>query len=144
MRILLQLKTRQLQDWTDRKINPDNINPKNYPYRERLLGLLKDHEIYEIDGPIPLQKSKELIQWADKIICIDSFLQHLCWYMDRLAIVLWGTSDPLIFGHKENINLLKDRKYLREKQFWKWEQAPYIPEAFVEPETVLQYIREDK
>ena len=58
--------------------------------------------------------------------------------------MLFGQSDPLIFGHPENINLLKDRKYLREQQFWWWEQCEYKEDAFVRPEEVIKYLEIDK
>jgi hypothetical protein len=69
---------------------------------------------------------------------IDNFFHH--WALlqfKKPGIVLWAQSDPEIFGHDGNINLLKDKKYLREKQFEMWEQATYNPEAFVEPEIVV-------
>jgi hypothetical protein len=73
---------------------------------------------------------------------VDSFLQHFCWSIGVKAIVLWGTSDPLIFGHEENINVLKNRGYLRPNQFDMWEGDPYNPNAFVTPEEVLKIISE--
>ena len=49
-------------------------------------------------------------------------------------------SDPNIFGHPENINLLKDRSYLAEQQFLWWDLYEYNPEAFVKPEEVLKFL----
>lgn len=118
-------------------------NPKDYPepYRNRLYSLLP--HVVKIDKIESLENLENLIKQADYIITIDSFLQHLAWYYGKQAIVLWGQSDPNIFGHKENINLLKDTKYLRDRQFWLWSQTPVIPEAFVEPEEILKYIRKE-
>jgi hypothetical protein len=76
-------------------------------------------------------------------IGVDSFFQHFCWDLGKPGIVIWGQSDPNIFGHPENINLLKDRKYLREKQFWLWEQAEYNEEAFVLPVAVLKHLNKN-
>ena len=143
MLVLLQLESRQLSSgWKNEAINPKNINPKNYPHRERLIELLKEkgYEIKEIKEKIPLAESKKLIQEADLIICIDSYLQHLCWYVGKQAIVIWGISDPEIFGHSENINILKDRSYLRKDQMLRWEQAPYVPESFSPPEDIMKEI----
>jgi hypothetical protein len=56
--------------------------------------------------------------------------------------VIWSQSNPLIFGHEENINLLKDKKYLRKEQFYLWEQCEYNKDAFVEPTTVLKHIKQ--
>jgi ADP-heptose:LPS heptosyltransferase len=129
MKILLHLRSKELRNGRE--------NPKNYPFREELYELLKGHEIIEIQKPIPLEDSIRYIKEADAIICIDSYLQHLCWYVGKQAIVLWGQSDPEIFGHKENLNLLKNKKYLREKQFWLWEQTLYNEDVFVSPKEII-------
>jgi hypothetical protein len=71
----------------------------------------------------------------------DSFFQHFCWDLGKPGVVVFGQSDPNIFGHPENINLLKDRSYLRDKQFWIWEQAEYKEDAFVNPEVVLEALK---
>lgn len=141
MKILFHLKAKEL--------STGEVNPKNYPFRDELYATflgpvdsVKHYELKEITGPIPLQESKDLIDWADKIICIDSYLQHLAWYMGKQAIVLWGQSDPSIFGHPENINLLKNKKYLRERQYGLWTQTSYNKEAFVTPEIIIKTLNE--
>ena len=68
------------------------------------------------------------------------FFQHLGWDEGKQGIVLWGPSDPLIFGHPENINLLKDRKYLVPNQFLIWEQQEYQSERFVKPNEVMEHL----
>lgn len=126
-------------------------NPKNYPYWKELISLI-DEDIVQvgISGEeqlvkdfrknLSLNEMSNLINECKTWISVDSFFQHFAWHLGKPGIVLWGQSDPDIFGHKENINLLKDRKYLREKQFWIWEQCEYNSEAFVEPEYVLKYL----
>jgi hypothetical protein len=52
--------------------------------------------------------------------------------------VLFSISDPLIFGHPENLNLLRDRKFLRPRQFDLYYINQYNQEAFVTPPEVLQ------
>jgi hypothetical protein len=49
-------------------------------------------------------------------------------------------SDPLIFGHPENINLLKDRNSLAANQFLWWENTEHNPNHFVKPEEILPHI----
>ena len=124
-------------------ISKGNIkNAKSYPdeYWDELIDLLKDHEIKEIKGILPLNEIVDLVNWADTILSIDSFLPHLIVYhkIDKKVIVLWGTSDPLIFGYPENINLLKDRSNLREQQFKWWKDEP-VPsnDVWVTPEDVF-------
>src|SRR5207245_504005 len=79
----------------------------------------------------------KLILESQTGISVDSYLQHYYWYLGRRAIVLFGISDPLIFGHQENINLLRDRKFLRPRQFDLYYLDQYNPEAFVSPDEVI-------
>jgi ADP-heptose:LPS heptosyltransferase len=81
----------------------------------------------------------KLVNEVDLILSVDSYLQHVAWHCGKKAIVIFSLSDPLIFGHKENINLLKDRKYLRVDQFGYWHEVQYNKEAFIEPNEVLKY-----
>jgi len=126
-------------------------NPKNYPYWKELISLINEEIIQvgvegekqlvsEFRKDLPLGDLRYLIGKCRTWISIDSFFQHLAWDCGKKGIVLWGQSDPLIFGHPENVNLLKDRSYLREKQFWWWEQCQYREEAFVKPAEVLKYL----
>src|ERR1035437_3729664 len=66
---------------------------------------------------------KKLCNKVEHIVCIDSFLQHLLAPSLRKIIVLWSKSDPNLFGYMHNINLLKDRKYLRPDQYGVWPQC---------------------
>ena len=118
---------------------PGNVHTaKSYPHWDRFLELLRGHEVTTISGTIPLEQVIGLVNWCDVWVSIDSFLQHLvAYYKLKPGVVIWGLSDPLIFGHPENINLLKDRKYLRASQFHWWRDQPSVPDAFVEPEQVL-------
>jgi ADP-heptose:LPS heptosyltransferase len=114
---------------------------KSYPdpYWDELIKLLKDHEIKEIKGILPEQEIIDLVNWCDTWISIDSFLQHLCAYKNlKPGIVLWGLSDPELFGYKHNINLLKDRKYLRPDQYRWWNDVPYNADAFISPDEVIK------
>ena len=82
---------------------------------------------------------KDCVTW----IGVDSFFQHLAWDEGVPGIVLWGPSDPLIFGHKENTNLLKDRSYLVENQFLWWENTEHRADRFVKPKEVLAYLNKE-
>lgn len=128
-------------------------NPKNYPYWDELLALInkeqikitqigssKDKQLPFVDSFLVNEKFlniKNLIKEHDTWISVDSFIQHLNHYYDKKpGIVIWSQSDPKIFGYDENVNILKHRKYLREKQFWLWEQCQYNKEAYVNPTVV--------
>lgn len=132
---------------------PDGkLHPKDYPYWKEVISGLNDHIIQVgIEGEVQLVDDfrkglslgqlQKLVNECDTWISVDSFFQHFCWDLHKPGIVLWGQSDPLIFGHPENVNLLKDRKYLREKQFWLWTQCEYNKDAFVEPQVVIDAVK---
>lgn len=126
-------------------------HPKNYPFWPELIKKLQDagHEIIQVGivgesqlvsdmrTGLNLKQLGELIHSVDGWIGIDSFGQHYCWDLGKSGIVLFGQSDPLIFGHPENTNLLKDRRYLRERQFWLWEQCDADDDVWVTPDEVF-------
>ena len=124
-------------------------NAKNYPYWKELIRLI-DEPIVQvgIDGEEQLvddfRKNLSLIQLGNLVdqcrtwISCDSFFQHFAWDRKKYGIVLWSVSDPYIFGHPENINLIKDCLHLRENQFLWWEQTEHDPSKFVNPEIVIE------
>jgi hypothetical protein len=136
-----------------KKLNNGKQNPKNYPYWKELIAQINEPIVQVgIEGEVQLvgdfrpnlriSELRELIQKCRIWIGCDSFFQHLCWDEKKKGIVLWSVSDPLIYGHPENINLLKDRKYLAENQFLWWEYVDHLNERFVEPQIVLEYLKE--
>ena len=130
------------------KLRTGDNNPKNYPYWEELISKIDEPIIQVgIEGEkqlvedfrtnLPIDELCKLLKECRTWIGVDSFFQHLAWREGKQGIVLWGPSDPLIFGHPENINLLKSRDYLAPNQFLWWEQTEYKAERFVKPEEVL-------
>jgi ADP-heptose:LPS heptosyltransferase len=133
------------------KLRNGQNNPKNYPWWPELISMMNEPIIQVgVESEIPLvddfrknlsiEDLTKLILECRTWISVDSFFQHLAWDIGKPGVVLWGQSDPLIFGHPENTNLLKNRKYLREKQFWWWEQCDYNADAFAKPEEVIKYV----
>lgn len=127
-------------------------HPKNYPFWEEVIKNTNEHIIQvgikgetqlveDFRTNLPLYELALLVKDCKTWVSVDSFFQHFCWDIGKPGIVIFAQSDPNIFGHPENINLLKDRKYLRDKQFWIWEQAEYKEEAFVGPEIVLNALK---
>lgn len=127
-------------------------NPKNYPYWRELIEMIDEPIIQVgIEGEkqlvpdfrknLPITELRKLIQECRTWISCDSFFQHLGWDEGKKGIVLWGVSDPLIYGHPENINLLADRKHLAENQFLWWEFIEHQNERFVEPKIVLEHLK---
>ena len=135
------------------KLRNGKNNPKNYPWWSELIKLLDQHIVQigvqgeqqlvdDFRTNMPLTELAELVKECKTWIGVDSFFQHFCWDLKKPGIVLWSQSDPNIFGHPENINLLKDRKYLRKEQFWLWEQCEYNKDAFVDPNEVMKHINQ--
>lgn len=125
-------------------------NPKNYPFWNELIKQIDEPIIQVgIEGEeqlvpdfrknLSLTELKKLIHECRIWIGCDSFFQHLAWSEGKAGIVLWSVSDPLIFGHPENINLLKNRTNLAPNQFLWWEQTEYDENKFVNPKIVLGY-----
>ena len=128
-------------------------NAKNYDRWPELIALLnaEGHEVIQVaasgevrlDGVsmflqgFPLEKLEQVIREADTWISVDSWLPHFCATM-RLptGIVIWSQSDPRIWGYKHNINLSKGQ--LRPYQYAPWYDVPHDPDAFVEPEAVME------
>lgn len=137
--------------WAKTMRNGDR-HPKNYVHWPELVSLLQaqGHELLQfgvegeeqlVDNFIkgaPITEVSRLLLDCDTWIGVDSFGQHLAWSLGKRGIAIFGQSDPNIFGHIENINLLKDRSYLRHKQFWLWEQCTAVDECWVEPEKVVE------
>ena len=131
-------------------------NPKNFPYWEDVVkglkvknyhviqvGVKNEKEILGVDEVLfnqPLEELEKLIKKCKTWVAVDNFFPHLCRLQAKSGIVIFGQSDPDIFGHPENINLLKDKTYLREKQFDIWETVTYTNECFVDAQTVLNSI----
>lgn len=133
------------------KLRNGKENPKNYPYWEELISQI-DEPIIQVgvEGEKQLVdnfvKNRHISELCELIgecrtwIGVDSFFQHLAWREGKSGIVLWGPSDPLIFGHPENVNLLKSRDYLAPNQFLWWEQTEHLAQRFVEPDEVLKHL----
>jgi hypothetical protein len=132
-----------------RPLNNGKTNPKNYPFWEELISMIEEPIVQiGVEGEtqlvddfrkgLPISQLKELLHECRTWISCDSFFQHLGWIEGKKGIVLWSVSDPLIYGHPENTNLLKDRKYLAGNQFLWWEAYDHNEETFVPAREVFK------
>jgi ADP-heptose:LPS heptosyltransferase len=132
-----------------RPLSNGKNNPKNYPFWEELISMIKEPIVQiGVEGEVqlvedfrkglPISQLKELLHECRTWISCDSFFQHLGWIEGKKGIVLWSVSDPLIYGHPENTNLLKDRKYLAGNQFLWWEAYDHNAETFVSAREVFK------
>jgi len=126
-------------------------NPKNYPFWKELLSLISEPVVQVgIEGEEQLtedfRKNLTVIELRGLInqcriwVSCDSFFQHLAWRQKKMGVVLWSVSDPKIYGHPENINLLKDRNNLVQNQFLWWEFVEHKSEYFVSPQEVIKHL----
>ena len=129
-------------------------NPKNYPYWKELIEMIDEPIIQVgIEGEkqlvpdfrknLPIATLRELLGQCRTWVSCDSFFQHLAWDEGVPGIVLWSVSDPLIYGHPENVNLLKDRSHLVDNQFLWWEFVEHKNERFVKPKEIITYLNEE-
>ena len=139
--------------------NPSGVNPKNYPYWEELIALLKQNfpdvnivqigvagepilkGVTTIKHNLKPQDLLDLVKDCDAWFAVDNFFNHFASYYNiRNGFVMFGQSDPNIFGYKQNTNILKSRTYLRPDQFGFWWDRPYQKEAFLSAEEVLKIV----
>lgn len=131
-------------------------NPKNYPYWKEVIAALRAQGIRTIQvgagGEKPIGADeiklglsfsdlKKLLEASSTWASVDNFFNHFATYHKKRGVAIFGRSDPNIFGYSENINLLRDRACLREKQFWMWEQDTFRADVFVGPEIVVNAIQ---
>jgi ADP-heptose:LPS heptosyltransferase len=135
------------------KLRTGKQNPKNYPYWEELIskidepivqvGLVGEKQLVpDFRTNLSIAALRELLWQCRTWIGVDSFFQHLAWDEGVPGIVLWGPSDPLIWGHTENNNLLKDRSHLVANQFIWWEATEHCNDRFVKPKEILEHLKE--
>ena len=128
-----------------KKIETYSRNAKNYPYFKELVCKIKKSGLHTIQVGIEGEESigcdemqfnlslKDLSKLIDECygwISVDNFFHHLAWTRGKMGNVIFGPSDPNIYGHKENNNILKNRKYLAPLQFDTWENIRYNDHAF--------------
>lgn len=137
-----------------KKLISGKQNPKNYPFWKELIELIElvgefivqvgidgeEQLVPDFRKNLSLPELRALLAECDTWISCDSFFQHLAWDEGKRGIVLWSVSDPLIYGHPENINLLKDRSCLADNQFLWWEFVEHKSERFVGPYEVFSVL----
>jgi hypothetical protein len=141
-----------------RPLRNNKRNAKNYPWWNEIVSYLTEsYEVIQIGRKdelmlfkidqfrydLPPDKIQYLINSCKFWMSVDNFLPHFCnTFTKKKGIVLFSKSDPNIFGYNHNVNLLKDRSYLRPEQYYIWEDVEYHEEAFIQPEIVMKHIEE--
>jgi ADP-heptose:LPS heptosyltransferase len=137
------------------KLRNGGNNPKNYPYwKEVVIGLKQKgykiiqigvkgeekicDEVDEFCQNLSLKSLEDYVKKCVIWLSVDNFFHHFCAYHKKPGFVIFAQSDPRIYGHKLNFNLLKDRKYLRPDQFNIWEACTYNKDAYISAEEILK------
>jgi ADP-heptose:LPS heptosyltransferase len=137
-----------------RKLRDGGENPKNYPYWIDLISYLKKYdEVVQIGVSgeevltenfmfdLSLKNIEALIKKCSFWISVDNFFPHLNNVKNKKpGVVLFSQSDPLVFGYDYNLNILKDRKYLRDNQFDIWERTQYNIECYLKPKEIVDIL----
>jgi len=127
---------------------PDGkVNPKNFPISEWkiLVEMLRKADIYTVQigaagepfiGADEMQFNptndtlKQIVNDMDSFVSVDTYFQHFATFHGKKGVVIFSQSDPNIFGHSSNVNLLKTNDSLRVEQFQLWTQTDYDESAF--------------
>lgn len=130
---------------------------KNYPFWPQVTELLRRKNITTIQigvgnekgigadssaFDLPLKDLVDLLKSCETWISVDNFFHHFAHFYRKPGVVIFGKSDPAIFGYKENKNLLKDEKYLRNNQYLWWNDEKLDENSFVSPEIVVNNVME--
>lgn len=131
-----------------------SMSAKTYPFWKDLIGLLhnNNHTLTQIgeigeeklvsDVRFNLQKKdhKKLLAEHDTFISVDTWYPHFAHKLGRPGVVIWGKSDPAIYGYDTHFNIFKDRRYFRKEQFRIWSEEPYDANVFLTADKVLESV----
>lgn len=140
-----------ISPWSKRLPN-HTPNPKNYPWWPELISKLPDpivqvgvsgetQLVSDFRQNLTLQDLATLIHTCEFWISCDSFMQHYAWDLGKPGVVLWGPSDPIIFGHPENLNITKGRDFQSKDQFLMWNLIENRTDWWYSPDQVVEQIR---
>lgn len=131
-------------------------SPKNYPFWSEVVRLLRLKGIKtvqvavkgekqigadEVHFNVPLADISSLIDSHSTWISVDNFLPHLVnVHNKKKGVVIFSKSDPTIFGYSQNINMLKNKRFLRADQFGYWNSVSLDKESFVSPNEVVEAV----
>ena len=131
---------------------------KCYPYWRELIDLLESngHSVIQVSRypdealtlniryNLTLEELTTILNLSDLWISVDTFLPHFAktYNIRRPGAVLWGISDPKVFGYPEHNHILKDPSRLRPNQFEWWEDVPNDPDVWYNAEEVFAILKE--
>jgi ADP-heptose:LPS heptosyltransferase len=140
-----------------KRLRNGNLNPKNYPYWPELISMIREKfpeqtlvqigvegeeklDCHSFTKHLSLEGLADWLGRCDTWIGVDNFFPHYASYIGKRGIVIFGMSDPRVFGCPENINVLRDTKYLRKHMFDFWENEKEEPRAFAKPDKIMKIL----
>lgn len=165
MKVKLEMKRKKIIFAPYPKPRTDGkMNAKSYPYWQEVVDELSvDFKLIQIvhgnEHPfvasskncpnevehlmhVKFKEIEHLVEMSDTFLCVDNYLQHVGHYVGNTGVVLFGPSDPKLFGYSDNVNLFASEKYFRPHQFQTWNEWEYRKDAFVGPDVVISAVRE--
>jgi hypothetical protein len=135
-----------------KRLPDDKPNPKNYPWWPDLIRMLPEpitqvgvsgetQLVPDFRQNLSLSELAAVIHACDFWISCDSFVQHYAWDLGKPGVVLWGPSDPIIYGHPENLNITKGRAYQSKDQFLMWNLIENRSDWWHTPQEVVNQIK---
>lgn len=89
-----------------------------------------------------LDQLADLVKTCRFWISCDSFFQHFAWDFGIPGAVLWGPSDPNIYGYSENLNITKSKEFKIPNQFLMWTMVEPSDNFWIPPDEAIGIIRD--
>ena len=142
-------------------IHPFTHPVKMYPYWTYLSILLKEkghivkqlkflnepavNNVEIVDNPSHIKIVELLKDKNSYLISNDSFIPHLLNYHlpNKKSFVLFGVTDPKIYGYSQNINILKSNNFLLPNQFLNLDKLKSDKNIWPEPIFILEIIEKN-
>jgi len=97
-----------LKDWSNQKWEKLVKEIKNLDLKVYQVGGSNDEKIKSCDRQflgIDYRLSIALLEKCECFVSVDTFLQHAGHAIGKKGVVLFGPTDPIIFGHETNLNI---------------------------------------
>lgn len=126
-------------------------NPKDWPFFNELIAAMPEHEWIQIGcSNKPIVGAREvttnrsgvidLINECDTWVSVDTWLQHVATLTcKKRGVAIFSKSEPKMFGHPQNINLLKSQMYV-QSPYATWLASNYSKDSFVSVDKVVKAI----
>lgn len=131
-------------------------SPKNYPYWTSIIKALKEkgftnivqiglegetklEGVDDVKFNLPLKEVEELVSQCRIWLSVDNFLPHLANAVGKKGVVIFTITNPDVFGYRQNRNLLKDKKFIREG-FLRFRQEEVQTKSYVSPREVVEAV----